>query len=212
MEKDLKVLEDLEKRIKNDIFFEYPKDVYSKAIENLIKGYKELETENQSYRDYFGTPPCYDNADYILKSKLAEILKQRLKKYQDADDGEYKQEYLTRGELELVDRYKECSELLKILCEEDIYKIELDYIPKSKVREKIEENKKLRKEIDICNDLEIAQDLAIQDSVSKIRIRKMIKEFEDLSLKIRFGTSENIPKDLKRIDFAVNMLNKLLEE
>ena len=75
-----------------------------------------------------------------------------------------------------------------------------------------EENKKLRKEIDICNDLEIAQDLAIQDSVSKIRIRKMIKEFEDLSLKIRFGTSENIPKDLKRIDFAVNMLNKLLEE
>lgn len=120
--------------------------------------------------------------------------------------------------------YKNIKEIVE-LCENEI-KMEnenisatLDYedlkmlVELYKDNKKIqEENKKLRKEIDICNDLEIAQDLAIQDSVSKTRIRKMIKEFEDLSLKIRFGTSENIPKDLKRIDFAVNMLKKLLEE
>ena len=27
---------------------------------------------NQSYKDYYGTPPCYDNAKYIPKSKVQE--------------------------------------------------------------------------------------------------------------------------------------------
>ncbi len=130
------------------------------AIENLIQENKELKEENNRIKslDYTALAeememglwmpradveeyyiPIERLNDYIEKSELSEILKQRLKKYQDADDGEYKQEYLTRGELELVDRYKECSELLKILCKEDIYKIKLDYIPKSKIKEKIEE-------------------------------------------------------------------------
>ena len=45
-------------------------------IENLINKNKELEEENQSYRDYFGTPPCYDNADYIPKSKVREKIEE----------------------------------------------------------------------------------------------------------------------------------------
>jgi hypothetical protein len=111
---------------------------------DLVEIEKEHKKENGELREKVKELEKYENyyknerMQLIPKSKVAEILKQRLKKYQDADDGRYKQEYLTRGELELVDRYKECSELLKILCKEDIYKIELDYIPKSKVRVLIE--------------------------------------------------------------------------
>lgn len=73
------------------------------AIENLIKGYnymcklyydlgsnycdldeknKKLEKENQSYRDYFGTPPCYDNADYIPKSKVRDKIEELKEEYE----------------------------------------------------------------------------------------------------------------------------------
>ena len=71
--------------------------------------------------------------------KLQDIFEQRLHKYQKADDGKYKQEYLTRGELELVDRYKECSELYKLLFQNDVYKLNLDFISKQKVKDKIKE-------------------------------------------------------------------------
>lgn len=37
---------------------------------------KELEIENQSYRDYMGEPPCYDNASYIKKSKIKEKIEE----------------------------------------------------------------------------------------------------------------------------------------
>ncbi len=162
---NIEILERLEQMQK--VFIEDGLQGYEMAIvaaknliNSLIKENKELKEENSRIKslDYTALAeemeiglwmpradieeyyiPIERLNDYIEKSELSEILKQRLKKYQDADDGEYKQEYLTRGELELVDRYKECSELLKILCKEDIYKIKLDYIPKSKVKEKIEE-------------------------------------------------------------------------
>ena len=41
-----------------------------------IKKINELEKENQSYRDYFGEPPCYDNAKYIPKSKAQEKIEE----------------------------------------------------------------------------------------------------------------------------------------
>ena len=45
--------------------------------------------------------------------------------------------------MELVDRYKECKEIAKILLEEEIEaEIPQDCIPKSKVEEKIEEIQK----------------------------------------------------------------------
>ena len=37
---------------------------------------QELEKENQSYRDYMGEPPCYDNASYIKKSKIKEKIEE----------------------------------------------------------------------------------------------------------------------------------------
>ena len=145
--------DEIQAEIERSCYFE---EVPAEAIENLIQENKELKEKNSRIKslDYTALAeememglwmskadveeyyiPIESLNDYIEKSELLEILKQRLKKYQDANDGEYKQEYLTRGELELVDRYKECSELLKILCKEDIYKIKLDYIPKSKVKE-----------------------------------------------------------------------------
>ena len=37
---------------------------------------KQLEKENQSYRDYFGNPPCYDDAKYIPVSKIKENIEE----------------------------------------------------------------------------------------------------------------------------------------
>lgn len=103
MEEDIKILEDfinnefqkdkLEMNEKGGfkIGTIYKVTELSVAIENLIKGYRELEErnsnlnesnnlkinkinelekENQSYRDYLGEPPCYDNANYIQKSRI----------------------------------------------------------------------------------------------------------------------------------------------
>ena len=117
---------------------------------------KKLEAKNKRYERYLKNKDTehekvlrfiYDerDKDYIPKSKIQEILKQRLNKYREADDGIYKQDYLTRGELELVDRYKECSELYKLLYEKDVYKLQLDYIPKSKIEDKIKELERERK-------------------------------------------------------------------
>lgn len=82
-------------------------DEVKQALENLIKVYRELEErnsilnesnnlkinkinelekENQSYRDYLGEPPCYDNAKYIPKSKVKEKIKEL---YEDKDNKYY---------------------------------------------------------------------------------------------------------------------------
>ena len=174
MEEDIKILEELknkyEKTMKILVMGEYSTYVDNSIIEDmgklieisqkLLEVNKEIKKEfalnteihkrDEIIKDLKETIGCLHETskdEFILKSKLEEILKQRLKKYQDADDGEYKQDYLTRGELELVDRYKECSELYKQLFNEDVDKLELDYIPKSKVKEKIEELDKEYKEI-----------------------------------------------------------------
>ena len=51
-----------------------------------------------------------------------------------------------------------------------------------------------------------------EDYIPKSKVREKIEEFKELSTKIRFGTNKNIPRDLKRIDFAINMLEELLQE
>lgn len=107
------------------------------CVKNLIKGYRELEEYYEEQNEV--------NAKFIPKSKIKEFFTSRLEKYQEADDGAYEQDYLTRGELELVDRYKECKEIAKILLEEEIEaEIPQDCIPKSKVEEKIEELKQYK--------------------------------------------------------------------
>ena len=47
--------------------------------DKLIKGYRELEIENQSYKDYLGTPPVYEDAKYIPKSKIKEKIEEIIK-------------------------------------------------------------------------------------------------------------------------------------
>lgn len=88
--------------------------------------------------------------------------------------------------------------------------IEKYYVKKDKIREKIkdleEENKDLRHEIDLCNECEIAQDLAIQDSVQKSVIREKIEK-----LKILAEKSET-EEDLYAYKNKIYALNSLLQE
>lgn len=67
MEEDIKILENVE-----GLFIKGKVLTDVSSLKNLIKGYRELEMENQSYRDYYGEPPCYDNAKYIPKTKIQE--------------------------------------------------------------------------------------------------------------------------------------------
>ena len=69
MEEDIKIIK-ASKIMSDDIPHSEHSKRLRKALENLIKGYRELEIENQSYRDYLGEPPCYDNAKYIPKSRI----------------------------------------------------------------------------------------------------------------------------------------------
>ena len=120
---------------------------FNQALENLIKDYKEKEEIVEQLDKQMFKFSNEVVKDCILKSKIREFFTSRLEKYQEADDGAYEQDYLTRGELELVDRYKECKEIAKILLEEEIKaEIPQDYIPKSKIKEKIEELDKKEKE------------------------------------------------------------------
>lgn len=108
---------------------------------------KQLQEENEELKNKYATFIKMSSeviANSILKSKLKEFFSSRLEKYQEADDGKYEQDYLTRGELELVDRYKECKEIAKIILEEEINsEVPQNCIPTSLVKEKIEELKKL---------------------------------------------------------------------
>ena len=80
MEEDIKIVEELvEHNYLEDVSYLREDNDYKKfnqAIENLIKGYRKSEMENQSYRDYLGEPPCYDNASYIPKSKIKEKIEE----------------------------------------------------------------------------------------------------------------------------------------
>ncbi len=104
---------------------------------------KQLQEENEELKNKYATFIKMSSeviANSILKSKLKEFFSSRLEKYQEADDGKYEQDYLTRGELELVDRYKECKEIAKIILEEEINsEVPQNCIPTSLVEEKIEE-------------------------------------------------------------------------
>lgn len=124
------------------------------AIINVLSRLKQLEEDNerliiekatalQEVRKYKGIVK-----DRIPKSKLKEFFSSRLEKYQEADDGKYEQDYLTRGELELVDRYKECKEIAKIILEEEINsEVPQNCIPTSLVEDKIKELKSYEEEL-----------------------------------------------------------------
>lgn len=106
MEKDTTILKSLIEDLKREEkLIGYDAEIEIQALENLIKAFRELEErnsilnesnnlkinkinelekENQSYRDYLGEPPCYDNAKYIPKSKLQEKkeeLEEKKKRY-----------------------------------------------------------------------------------------------------------------------------------
>lgn len=69
----------------------------------------------------------------VSKEDLKKFFGERLLKYNDADDGKYDKPYLTRGELELVDRYGECKEIAEILLKEKI-EFPKECISKDKIR------------------------------------------------------------------------------
>lgn len=170
MEEDLKILEVLLIHSENTLL-----DEEAIALEHLIKAYKELKEIEESHRNENGKLrekvkgleeknrifalegskvrlQIHIENNYIPKLKLKEFFSSRLEKYQEADDGRYEQEYLTRGELELVDRYKECKEIAEIILKQEVKnEIPQDCIPKSVIKEKIDKKQKqlelLKKEL-----------------------------------------------------------------
>lgn len=78
MQEDIKILKELTEEYNSQHYMDMPliNGKQIQALENLLKGYRELEIENQSYRDYLGEPPCYDNASYIPKSKIKEKIEE----------------------------------------------------------------------------------------------------------------------------------------
>lgn len=114
---------------------------YGKRL--LVENIEKLQKENEELKNKYATFIKMNSeviANSILKSKLKEFFSSRLEKYQEADDGKYEQDYLTRGELELLDRYKECKEIAKIILEEEINsEVPQNCIPTSLVKEKKEE-------------------------------------------------------------------------
>lgn len=93
------------------------------------------------------------NKNYISKDKIKNFFEERLLKYTEADDGIYDKPYLTRGELELVDRYGECKEIAEILLAEKI-EIPKESISKDKIRDKI---KQLEKEKNLYFEKQVMQ-------------------------------------------------------
>ena len=78
MEEDIKILEEMLSS-KEPVCNYKLKHQEIEAISNLLTRYKQLEIENQSYKDYYGNPPCYDDAKYIPKSKVKEKIEELTK-------------------------------------------------------------------------------------------------------------------------------------
>lgn len=120
MEEDIKILEEMMKEVKEEAI-SYDKYCYEvevkqvRAIENLVKAYKELEERNSIL-----------NESNILKiNKLNELEK----------NNERLEAKVKRYEKYLENKDKRLEEAL----EYEFQERERDYIPKSKVKEKIEE-------------------------------------------------------------------------
>lgn len=75
---------------------------------------KELEIENQSYRDYMGEPPCYDNASYIKKSKI----KEKIEKYKKLGN-EFYEKFLetNKTDIDIHDAGLSCDAKAQVLQE-----------------------------------------------------------------------------------------------
>ena len=104
----------------------------SKGLETVLAYIEELEKYKRKH--------SLVKNHYISKEDLKKFFGERLLKYQEADDGNYDKAYLTRGELELVDRYGECKEIAEILLKEKV-EIPRECISKDKIRDKIKEIK-----------------------------------------------------------------------
>lgn len=80
MEEDIKILEsflDVDKQLMEDYGQNATiKQEQIKSLENLLTRYKQMAIENQSYKDYYGEPPAYENAKYIPKSKIKEKIEE----------------------------------------------------------------------------------------------------------------------------------------
>lgn len=139
---------------------------------------KQLQEENEELKNKYATFIKMSSeviANSILKSKLKEFFSSRLEKYQEADDGKYEQDYLTRGELELVDRYKECKEIAKIILEEEINsEVPQNCIPTSLVKEKIEKLDNVDN-AEALEDLMNRQNYTITELVQFV-LREILKE------------------------------------
>lgn len=109
----------------------------NKKMKKKIDNYRKLvKFKDRKLEKILNLKKCEGNC--ISKEKLKAFFSSRLEKYCEADDGMYQQDYLTRGELELVDRYKECRELAKIILEEDIEpEVPQDCLKKDIIREDI---------------------------------------------------------------------------
>lgn len=57
-----------------------------------------------------------------------------------------------------------------------------------------------------------AKEIIHKDYISKLKIKKKIEEFKELSAEISGYDYQCIPKDIKRNDYAVKMLQELLRE
>ena len=103
---------------------------------------KEKNKELERYKKYYQNERNLLDS-YISKDKVKIFFEERLLKYAEADDGKYDKPYLTRGELELVDRYGECKEIAELLLAE---KIELpkECISKDKIKQRIKELEEMR--------------------------------------------------------------------
>ena len=126
MEEDIKILEDYIKLIKKGYCLDcnelcniytapaFPSGVVALSLENLIKGYRELEEEIKILREYIIIAP---NLDEMTALKYAHI----------------QESAYFRGRAEEQQRANET--------------IHKHFIPKSKIKEKIEEYKQEMKEI-----------------------------------------------------------------
>ena len=120
MEEDIEIIEELIKAAKD--YNQYEGNKYYKSIENLINRNKELEEYQHKVNEILNVDT--DNLDNILIKNNQEGLKKCVTQF--------------RNQVEELEKEK--------LSKSGIYKIGIDfdndYIPKSKVREKIEELEK----------------------------------------------------------------------
>lgn len=103
MEEDIKIIQNqiLEFNQTKEFANEFQVRFY-KSLENLLTRYKQMKIENQSYIDYFGNPPCYDDAKYIPKSKVKERIETLRESIKYAKDDGFWHTERTKGAITVL--------------------------------------------------------------------------------------------------------------